>query len=44
MRMLMEELGLKQHAQTPMSLDVKAAIDDTTMGCVSHQPRWLAVR
>ena len=31
MRMLTEELGLKQHAPTPMSLDAKAVIDGTTM-------------
>ena len=34
MRMLTEELGLKQHAPTPMSLDAKAVIDGTTnFGC-----------
>jgi len=44
MRMLTEELGLKQHAPTPMSLDAKAVIDGTTMDRVSHQSRWLAAR
>jgi len=44
MRMLTEELGLKQHAPTPMSLDAKAVIDGTTMDRVSQQSRWLAAR
>ena len=44
MRMLTEELELKQHAPTPMSLDAKAVIDGIMMDRVSHQSRWLAAR
>jgi len=44
MRILTEELGLKQHAPTPMSLNAKAVIDGTTMNRISQQPRWLAAR
>jgi hypothetical protein len=44
MRMLTEELGLKQHAPTPMSLNAKAVIDSSKMDRVSQQPRWLAAR
>jgi len=36
--MLIEELGLKELAPTPMSLDAKAAVDGTMMDCVSQQP------
>ena len=44
MRMITEELGHKQTAATPMSLDAKAVIDGTTMDRVSQQSRWLAAR
>jgi len=44
MRMITEELGHKQTAAAPMSLDAKAVIDGTAMDRVSQPPRWLAAR
>jgi hypothetical protein len=44
MRMLLEQLDLKQHTPTPMAMDAKAVIDGTKMNRVTKATRWLAAR
>jgi hypothetical protein len=43
-RMLLEQLDLKQLAPTPMAMDASAVIDGTKMNRVTKATRWLAAR
>jgi hypothetical protein len=43
-RMLLDELGLKQHEPTPMAMDASAVIDGSKMTRVTKASRWLAAR
>ena len=44
MRMLCEELDLKQLGPTPVAMDAQAVLDGTTMDRVSRASRWMAAR
>jgi len=43
-RMLLDQLALKQSEPTPMAMDAKAVIDGTKMNRVTKATRWLAAR